>query len=60
MQEAGGGKIINMASVAGISPPDDGIYSISKAAIMMTKVLAVELAADNIRSTPSKGCQDPL
>jgi NAD(P)-dependent dehydrogenase (short-subunit alcohol dehydrogenase family) len=51
MQEAGGGKIINMVSVAGIEPgPMMGIYSISKAAIiMMTKVLAVELAADNIQ-----------
>lgn len=51
LQESGGGKIINMASVAGIEPgPMMGIYSVSKAAvIMMTKVLAVELAADNIQ-----------
>jgi NAD(P)-dependent dehydrogenase (short-subunit alcohol dehydrogenase family) len=51
MQGSGGGKIINMASVAGLEPgPMMGIYSISKAAvIMMTKVLAVELAADNIQ-----------
>jgi NAD(P)-dependent dehydrogenase (short-subunit alcohol dehydrogenase family) len=51
MQAGGGGKIVNMASVAGIEPgPMMGIYSISKAAvIMMTKVLAVELAADNIQ-----------
>lgn len=51
MQKNGGGKIINMASVAGIAPgPFMGIYSISKAAvIMMTKVLAQELAKDNIQ-----------
>ena len=46
-----GGKIINMASVAGLEPgPMMGIYSVSKAAvIMLTKVLAVELAGDNIQ-----------
>jgi NAD(P)-dependent dehydrogenase (short-subunit alcohol dehydrogenase family) len=49
--QARGGKIINMASVAGIEPgPMMGIYSVSKAAvIMLTRVLAVELAADNIQ-----------
>lgn len=51
MSQRGGGKIINMASVAGIAPgPFMGIYSISKAAvIMMTKVLAQELAQHNIQ-----------
>lgn len=51
MQEHGGGKIINMASVAGISPgPMMGVYSVSKAAvIMMTKVLAQELGGFNIQ-----------
>lgn len=51
MQEHRGGKIINMASVAGISPgPMMGVYSISKAAvIMMTKVLAQELGGYNIQ-----------
>lgn len=51
MQAHGGGKIINVASVAGIEPgPMMGIYSISKAAvIMMTRVLAVELAGSNIQ-----------
>lgn len=51
MQEMGGGKIINMASVAGISPgPFMGIYSVTKAAvIMLTKVLAQELGASNIQ-----------
>lgn len=46
-----GGKIINIASVAGIEPsPMMGIYSVSKAAvIMLTKVLALELASDNIQ-----------
>jgi NAD(P)-dependent dehydrogenase (short-subunit alcohol dehydrogenase family) len=46
-----GGKIIFMASIAGIEPgPMMGIYSISKAGlIMMAKVLAVELSADNIQ-----------
>lgn len=48
---ASGGKIIFTASIAGIEPgPMMGIYSISKAGIlMMAKVLAVELSADNIQ-----------
>jgi len=47
----GGGKIINIASVAGLVPaPAMGLYGITKAAvIMMTKTLAVELAAQNIQ-----------
>jgi NAD(P)-dependent dehydrogenase (short-subunit alcohol dehydrogenase family) len=51
MQKNGGGKIINMASVAGITPgPMMGVYSISKAAvIMLTKVLAQELGSYNIQ-----------
>lgn len=51
MKQRGGGKIINITSIAGINPgPMMGIYSVSKAAvIMLTKVLAVELAADNIQ-----------
>jgi NAD(P)-dependent dehydrogenase (short-subunit alcohol dehydrogenase family) len=51
MKKQGGGKIINLASVAGINPgPMMGAYSTSKAAvIMLTKVLALELAADNIQ-----------
>ena len=51
MMRQGAGKIINMASVAGINPgPLMGVYSTSKAAvIMLTKVLAVELAAENIQ-----------
>ena len=51
MQARGGGKIINMASVAGLEPePMMGVYSVSKAAVLMlTKVLAVELAPFNIQ-----------
>ena len=51
MKARGGGKIINMASIAGIKPsPFMGIYGVTKAAvIMMTKSLAVELAPDNIQ-----------
>jgi len=51
MKSRGGGKVINLASVAGKAPqPGMGIYCISKASvIMMTEVLAGELAADNIQ-----------
>ena len=51
MQQRGGGKIINMASIAGRIPlPNMGVYSVSKAAvIMLTEVLAVELAPFNIQ-----------
>ncbi|GAB4148401.1 MAG: SDR family oxidoreductase [Candidatus Promineifilaceae bacterium] len=51
MQAQGGGKIINMASIAGIRPGAMmGIYSVSKAAlIMLTKVLASEVGSSNIQ-----------
>ncbi len=51
MEKRGGGKIINMASIAGRMPlAGMGVYSVSKAAvIMLTEVLAVELAATNIQ-----------
>ncbi len=51
MQAQGGGKIINIASVAGLRPsPLMGVYSVSKAAlIMLTQVLAMELAPHNIQ-----------
>jgi len=51
MRERGGGKIINVASVAGLEPqPMMGVYCVSKAAVlMMTEVLAAEVAADNIQ-----------
>jgi len=51
MKARGGGKVINVASVAGRQPQAGmGIYCVSKAAvIMLTEVLAGELAADNIQ-----------
>jgi NAD(P)-dependent dehydrogenase (short-subunit alcohol dehydrogenase family) len=51
MRARGGGKVINMASVAGKAPlPNMGIYCVSKAAVLMlTEVLALELAPDNIQ-----------
>ncbi len=47
----GGGSIINIASIEGITPSDGlGIYSLTKAALIMaTKVLARELGSDQIR-----------
>jgi NAD(P)-dependent dehydrogenase (short-subunit alcohol dehydrogenase family) len=51
MSVRGGGKIINIASVAGKRPfPGMGVYCVSKAAVLMlTEVLAAELAAENIQ-----------
>jgi NAD(P)-dependent dehydrogenase (short-subunit alcohol dehydrogenase family) len=51
MIERGGGKIINLASIAGITPsPGMALYGITKAAvIMMTRSLAVELGPNNIQ-----------
>jgi NAD(P)-dependent dehydrogenase (short-subunit alcohol dehydrogenase family) len=51
MQSRGGGKIINIASVAGLQPQTGmGLYSVSKAGVLMlTRVLAAELAGDNIQ-----------
>lgn len=51
MQKRGGGKIINLASIAGLKPmPAMGIYSVSKAAVLMlTQVLAQELGPHNIQ-----------
>ncbi|MCF6292777.1 MAG: glucose 1-dehydrogenase [Robiginitomaculum sp.] len=51
MQKAGGGSIINIASINAIQPGSlQGIYSVTKAAIIsMTKAFAKEYAADNIR-----------
>jgi NAD(P)-dependent dehydrogenase (short-subunit alcohol dehydrogenase family) len=51
MRKAGGGAIISTASVAGLQAGYGPIlYSIAKAAIIhMTKVTAVQLAADKIR-----------
>ncbi len=51
LQKRGGGKIINMASVAGLRPmPGMGVYSVSKAAVLMlTQALAQELGPHNIQ-----------
>jgi NAD(P)-dependent dehydrogenase (short-subunit alcohol dehydrogenase family) len=51
MKEHGGGRIINVASVDGFKPEANiGTYGISKAGvIMVTKVMALELAQYNIR-----------
>lgn len=51
MAARGGGKIINMASIAGLRPsPGMGVYGISKAAlIMLTQVLAQDLGSANIQ-----------
>ncbi len=51
MIERGGGKIINLASVAGLTAlPGMALYGISKAAvIMLTRSLGVELAPHNIQ-----------
>ena len=46
-----GGKIINVASIAGLNPGRfQGIYSVTKAAVIsLTKTLAMELGSDNIQ-----------
>lgn len=51
MEKRGGGKIINIASIAGLRPmPAMGVYSVSKAAVLsLTQALAQELAAHNIQ-----------
>ena len=51
MRANGGGKIINVASIAGIRPGRyQGIYSATKAAVIsLTKTLAMELGSDGIQ-----------
>jgi NAD(P)-dependent dehydrogenase (short-subunit alcohol dehydrogenase family) len=51
MKARGGGSVINISSIAGISPdPGLGMYSVSKASLnMLTKVLAKEWGPDGIR-----------
>jgi NAD(P)-dependent dehydrogenase (short-subunit alcohol dehydrogenase family) len=51
LMSAGGGSIVNVASINGVSPaPHQGIYSITKAGmIAMTKAYAKELAEKKIR-----------
>ena len=52
MKSRGGGSIINISSIGGLSPePLLGIYSVSKASLLMlTKVLAKEWGKDGIRA----------
>ena len=52
MRAGGGGSIVNMSSgAAWTNSPDIGIYPATKAAVeSLTKTLALELGADNIRS----------
>jgi NAD(P)-dependent dehydrogenase (short-subunit alcohol dehydrogenase family) len=51
MRDNGGGSIINVASIAGISPGQmQGIYSMTKAAVIsLTQTMAMELGNDGIR-----------
>ena len=58
MKEQGSGKIVSISSTAGCRPaPGMGIYGIAKAGIeMLTKVLAAELAADNIQVNAVAPC----
>ena len=51
METQGGGKIVNLSSVAGLRPsPGMGLYGIAKAAlIMLTQQLAMELGRANIQ-----------
>jgi NAD(P)-dependent dehydrogenase (short-subunit alcohol dehydrogenase family) len=51
MKQRGGGSIINISSIGGLTPETGiGIYSVSKAAIInMTKAMAQDWGADNIR-----------
>ena len=52
MAQRGGGAIVNIASIGGISPEAGlGLYSMSKAALVsLTKVMAQEWGADGIRA----------
>lgn len=52
MISRGGGSIINISSIGGLTPePMVGIYSVSKAALIsLTKVMAKELGGNNIRA----------
>ena len=51
MAKNGGGSIVNVASINGVTPgPQQGIYSITKAAVIsMTKAFANECAAMGVR-----------
>ncbi len=52
MQANGGGSIVNISSIGGVSPENFlGIYSVSKAALIsLTKVMAMEWGKYNIRA----------
>jgi NAD(P)-dependent dehydrogenase (short-subunit alcohol dehydrogenase family) len=52
MAQRGGGAIVNVASIGGMSPEAGlGLYSVSKAALVsLTKVMAQEWGADGIRA----------
>ncbi len=52
MAERGGGSIINISSIGGVSPEAHlGIYSVSKAALIsLTEVMAREWGARNVRA----------
>lgn len=58
MKEFGGGKIVSISSIAACrSAPGLGIYGIAKAGIeMLTRVLAAELAPDNIQVNTVAPC----
>ncbi len=51
MRRRGGGAIVNLASVAGMTPHTGlGVYGVTKAAVLMlTRTLALELAGEAIR-----------
>lgn len=51
LKERGGGSIIHISSIGGLTPePGIGIYSVSKAGIInLTKAMAQDWGADNIR-----------
>jgi NAD(P)-dependent dehydrogenase (short-subunit alcohol dehydrogenase family) len=51
LKRRGGGSIVNISSIGGLSPePGIGIYSVSKAAINnLTQAMAQDWGADNIR-----------
>jgi dehydrogenase/reductase SDR family member 4 len=52
MAQRGGGSIVNVSSIGGLSPEAGlGLYSVSKAALIsLTKVMAQEWGADGIRA----------
>jgi 2-deoxy-D-gluconate 3-dehydrogenase len=58
MKEQGRGKIVSITSIAACrSAPGMGIYGVAKAGIeMLTRVLAAELATDNIQVNAVAPC----